>query len=111
MCFFNTSEASVEPDGKRQQGRAKRKKCRSTKKDLEIITPLPYICILLSKIKWIRQLNHYRQKLVKARRSFITFRAHKKRSFGCHAGIAQLVEHHLAKVNVASSSLVSRSTT
>ena len=28
---------------------------------------------------------------------------------GIHAGVAQLVEHHLAKVNVASSNLVSRS--
>jgi hypothetical protein len=28
---------------------------------------------------------------------------------GCHAGLAQLVEHDLAKVGVASSSLVSRS--
>ena len=30
-------------------------------------------------------------------------------SYASNAGIAQLVEHHLAKVEVASSSLVSRS--
>ena len=30
--------------------------------------------------------------------------------FSVHAGIAQLVEHHVANVDVASSSLVSRST-